>query len=128
MPPPPPPPLTRDQWLKKFNKIVVQGLIMATPGVEADVADAAMTLVRIGSFWFRDEECHVYVMEQAMLAMIQNRDQITDRDFAVVTPLWAFYRSGNAAKIVGNPEAMAIASRNFMKFFDEAYKRYKANG
>jgi hypothetical protein len=60
--------------------------------------------------------------------LVRSRDKLQGRDFSVVTPIWAFYRSGDSAKIVGNPEALAVANRNFLRFFNEAYERFKAHG
>ena len=122
------PPMTRGEWVDNFQTISLHGLTVATPGVDAESLDLRVRVARIGSFWFRDEECHVYAMEQALLEMIKTRERLQDRDFSVVTPIWVFYRCGNRAKIMANPEALAVANRNFLRFFDEAYARHKTNG
>jgi len=125
---PPCPLLSRAEWVAKFRQIRLREIVIDTPGVEADTLDARWSVTRIGSFWFRDEECHVYAMDTAIEVMVQNRSQMPGSDLAVVSPVWVFYRSGDAAKIVNNPDALAIANRNFMRFFNDEYKKRKGNG
>lgn len=121
-------PLSRAQWLQKFSQLDLKKLVAVVPEGEAYPLDANWSLIRVGSFWRQDEEYHVYAMKRAVLTMAAHRDQHPGVQIMIVTPVWVFKRVENRAQSVGGEEILQVAERNFMRFFDEVYKRWKTNG
>ena len=122
-------PLTRNQWIGKFSKINLQSINVGGPEAETHSLDASWVLLRVGSFWHEDEECHVYSMEHAITKMIEHRNAYPTSNMMVVTPIWVFRAFGRRALPVASEKILRIAEQNFMRFLSELYnKRYKANG
>jgi hypothetical protein len=122
------PVLTRDEWVEKHQKISLKSLTAISPDSVTHALDTNWTIVRIGSFWFHDEECHVYAMDSAIRCMIENRHFQPDAVLVVVTPIWVFFRQNNSTALVGNADVLKIAEQNYMRFFDDIYRRWKQNG
>ena len=122
------PVMTRAQWVNRFDLVSVTGLIAAVPDPETYILESGWNMRRVGSFWRRDEEMHVYAMEHALAAMVVHRRSNPGSKMAVMTPIFVFRRQGNRAVPVGGAEPLRTASRNFMHYFDECYKRWNPNG
>lgn len=122
------PPLTREQWIAKFSRISMNSMVAVVPDSEVYSLDANWTLSRVGSFWRADEEYHVFAMENAIKTMIDHRYSRPQMDMVIVTPIWVFRRNDSRAEPVSGDDLVRTAEHNFMRFFDEIYKRWKTNG
>ena len=120
--------LTRAEWVARFSRIQLKGLVAVAPDQETYSLDAGWSLIRIGSFWRRDEEFHVYGMEHAVEAMISQKRANPNVVMNIVTPVFVFKRAGSRAVHDTSDGVLATAGRNFMRFFDEVYKRRISHG
>lgn len=122
------PMITREQWIVRFQRMAVRNIVAVSPDAVAYPLDARWVIVRVGSFWREDEEYHVYCMDRSIKAMIEHKSQRPEADMMVVTPIWVFSRVGNHAVPTGDEEVLRTAERNYMRFFDDIYKRWKSHG
>jgi hypothetical protein len=122
------PHLSRDHWVEKFSRIRLQGIVAVSPESQTYSLDANWNLLRIGSFWREDEEHHVYGMEHAVVTMLEHKRQNPNVLMNIVTPVFVFIRSGNGAAHVNGDDVLKTAGRNFMRYFDEFFKRWNHNG
>lgn len=120
--------MSRDQWVARFSRFDLRGLIAVTPTQETYGLQAGWSLIRIGSFWRQDEEFHMYAMENAIESMVAMRRENPEVRMNIVTPVFVFRRAGDRAVADVSDVALDLARRNFMRFFDEVFKRRLANG
>lgn len=120
--------LTRDEWVQRFCRFDLRGLVAVSPIQETYAIEAGWSLVRIGSFWRQDEEFHMYAMESAIESMVAMKRSSPSVLMNIVTPVFVFKRVGNRAVPDTGDAVLELARRNFMRFFDEVFKRRMTNG
>ena len=115
-------PMTRQDWIKKFSRLDLKSIEITGLHKGPRSLGVKWSLYRIGSIWNKDEEFHIYVMDESLRLYVENRAQRPDAALIVVTPIWVFIRSGHNIVLTKNTDVMRLAEKNFMRFLTEAVK------